>query len=471
MNRKAHTIRYLLFDFLSAGLAWVFFNLFRKSFIESAVYGTDVKLEFSLLLILSTALVGSFWLVLYYFSGYYYKIYRKSRLQEFSHTLVFSIIGVLILFFTLLLDDVISSYKDYYYSFTSLLALHFTLTYIPRNILTTRTINQIRGGRIGFNTLLIGSNGKALKILKSFSGHKKSAGYQFVGFINVYEKVNHELGLYCKNLGQFDDIEKIITENMIEEVIVAIESNEHKELEKIIAYLQRCDVAIKTIPDLFEILIGKTELSLIEGTPLLHISSELMPVWEKNFKLLFDKVVAILFLTVFSPLYLFTAVGVKLSSKGPIFYKQKRVGLHGKEFSIYKFRSMKNNAEKNGPELSSASDDRITKFGHFMRKSRLDEIPQFFNVLKGDMSVVGPRPERKYYIDQIMDLAPEFRMLLKTKPGITSLGQVKFGYAENVSEMIQRLKFDIIYIKNMSLYIDFKILIFTILTIIKRDGK
>ncbi|NJO88725.1 MAG: hypothetical protein HC831_06980 [Chloroflexia bacterium] len=267
-----------------------------------------------------------------------------------------------------MLDDIISSYKDYYYSFANLLLLHFTLTYVPRNILTTRTIRQIRNGKIGFNTILVGSNGKALKILRSFTGHKRSAGYKFIGFVSIYEKVSLELERFCTNMGSFKNIEKTIAENNIEEVIIAIESNEHKELEKIITQLQRCNVNIKTIPDLFEILIGRTELSLIEGIPLLHITTELMPVWEKNFKLLFDKTVAILFLTVFSPLYLFTAIGVKLSSKGPVFYKQKRVGLHGKEFSIYKFRSMINDAEKNGPELSSSTDPRITRFGNFMRK-------------------------------------------------------------------------------------------------------
>ncbi len=471
MNKPAHTRKYLLFDFLSACIAWIIFNFFRKVFIESSVYSTKIKLEYSSNLVISTILVGAFWVLLYYFSGYYYNIYRKSRLQEFSHTIVFSIIGVIFLFFTLLLDDIISSYKDYYYSFATLLSLQFALTYIPRNILTTRTIKQIRNGKIGFKTLLIGSNGKALKILRSFTGHKRSAGYKFTGFVSIYENISAELEKFCNNMGSFEHIEAIIEDNNIEEVIIAIESNEHKELEKIITQLQRCNVNIKTIPDLFEILIGRTELSLIEGTPLLHITSGLMPVWEKNFKLLFDKIVAILFLTVFSPLYLFTAIGVKLSSKGPIFYKQKRVGLHGKEFSIYKFRSMFKDAEKNGPELSSSTDPRITRFGNFMRKTRLDEIPQFFNVFRGDMSIVGPRPERKYYIDQIVEIAPEFRLLLKTKPGITSLGQVKFGYAENVEQMVQRLKFDIIYIKNMSLYLDFKILTFTMLTILKRDGK
>jgi len=235
--------------------------------------------------------------------------------------------------------------------------------------------------------------------------------------------------------------------------------------------LQQYPVTIKIIPDLFEILIGKTELSLIEGTPLLHVSSEFLPKWEQNFKFLFDKVFAILFILLMLPLYIFTAIGVKISSAGPIIYRQTRIGLYGKEFTIYKFRSMANNAEKNGPELSAVNDMRVTKFGQFMRRSRLDEIPQFFNVIKGDMAVVGPRPERKFFIDQIIEKAPEFKMLLKTKPGITSLGQVKFGYAENLEQMLQRLKFDIIYMKNMSLYLDFKILIYTILTIVRGDNR
>jgi len=471
MNKRVHTVKYIVFDFLGAAVAWILFNFFRKRFIESALYGTDVQLSISKMLIISTISVATFWILLYYLSGYYFKIYRKSRLQELSHTLVFTIIGVIILFFSLLLDDVISSYRDYYVSFVVLFGLHFVFTYIPRNVLTTRTINKIRIGEIGFNTLLIGSNGKALEILKSFSGKRKSAGYKVVGFVNIYDNFNSELETECKRLGNFENIEEIVATYAIEEVIVAIETSEHREFEKIITKLQRTSVAIKIIPDLFEILIGKTELSLIEGTPLLHVSTELMSVWEQNFKLIFDKVFAILFFTIFSPLYVFAAIGVKLSSKGPIIYKQRRVGLYEKEFVIYKFRSMVNDAEKNGPELSSTNDVRITKFGQFMRRTRLDEIPQFFNVLKGDMSIVGPRPERKFYIDQIAEIAPEFKLLLKTKPGITSLGQVKFGYAEDIGQMLQRLKYDIIYIKNMSLYLDFKILIFTILTIIKQDGK
>ncbi len=471
MNKQIHTLKYIVFDFLGASLAWIVLNFFRKKFVESSVKGFDVKLQIDGTFILITIIISSFWILLYFFSGYYHHIYRKSRLQEFSHTLIYSLLGVVFLFFAIMLDDVVADYTDYYYTFVVLLSLHFTLTYIPRNILTTSTIKRIRKGEIGFNTIVIGSNGKATEIIKAYAGKNRSAGYRILGFVSVYSQVSQELKSISKNLGHINDVEKIIHENKIEEVVIATESSEHSEIEKIISQLQQYPVTIKIIPDLFEILIGKTELSLIEGTPLLHVSSEFLPKWEQNFKFLFDKVFAILFILLMLPLYIFTAIGVKISSAGPIIYRQTRIGLYGKEFTIYKFRSMANNAEKNGPELSAVNDMRVTKFGQFMRRSRLDEIPQFFNVIKGDMAVVGPRPERKFFIDQIIEKAPEFKMLLKTKPGITSLGQVKFGYAENLEQMLQRLKFDIIYMKNMSLYLDFKILIYTILTIVRGDNR
>jgi lipopolysaccharide/colanic/teichoic acid biosynthesis glycosyltransferase len=169
--------------------------------------------------------------------------------------------------------------------------------------------------------------------------------------------------------------------------------------------------------------------------------------------------------------YAFTAVMVKLSSPGPVFYSQERIGRFGHPFRIYKFRSMYTDAEKQGPSLSSDHDPRITPWGRFMRKVRLDELPQFWNVIKGDMSIVGPRPERQFFIDQIVQIAPHYRHLHRVRPGLTSLGQVKYGYAETVPQMVERLKFDILYIENMSMAMDFRVLLYTLKIIIEGRGK
>lgn len=228
---------------------------------------------------------------------------------------------------------------------------------------------------------------------------------------------------------------------------------------------------IRVLPDMYDILSGTVDMNNIFGALLIEVNSEVMPVWQRTFKRVIDIVASIISLIVFTPMFIVLAVLVKSSSRGPIFFLQERVGKNGRLFKIVKYRTMVVNAEKAGPQLSSSNDPRITKIGRFMRKTRLDEFPQFYNVLIGDMSLVGPRPERQFYIDQIVKIEPQFLELTKVRPGITSWGQVKYGYAENVEQMLDRMKFDLLYLKNRTLSLDLKIMLYTILIIFKGSGK
>lgn len=471
MNKRLQTLKYIIADFIAGGISWGLFYVFRKILIESAFFGYQIEITYDKQFYLGLIFIPFFWIFLNYLSGYYKDIYRKSRLKELGQTITVSIIGVIIIFFVIILDDYVFSYKNYYRSILMLLGLQFTLTYIPRLILTTRIVHKIQNRIFGFNTLLIGSNRKALELFEEMEAEQKSAGNKFIGFVSVTEKSKYLLDKNLKFLGNVNDLPKIIDDNKIEEVIIAIETSEHDQINSIINKIDNKNLVVKVIPTLYDILTGSVRMSSLYSAPLIQISRDLMPEWQLNIKRLLDISLSIIAIIILTPVYLFLIFGVKLSSPGPILYTHERIGRYGKPFKIYKFRSMFINAESNGPALSSDNDSRITKFGKFMRKVRLDEVPQFFNVIKGDMSLVGPRPERQYFIDQIIKEAPHYSHLQKVRPGITSWGQVKFGYAENVEEMIERLKYDLIYIENMSLYIDFKIMIYTVKIILQRRGK
>jgi exopolysaccharide biosynthesis polyprenyl glycosylphosphotransferase len=464
MNYSKRTYILVLIDYVSSLIAWLLFFYFRKTQIEFSTFIQDKQFYLGILII------PFFWLLLYSLQGTYLQVKRLYRIRIIQLTLIGSILGSLLLFFGLLLDDVIPSHQSYYKSLIALFTIHFSITLIPRYFIITYQVKKIQTKKDGFNTLLIGGNEKALQIFSEIQQLPLGIGTNFIGYLRLKD-TDSALDIQLKCLGNITNLTEIISSYPVEDVIIAIESNEHEILSKLIAAIQGKGIKIKIIPDMYDFLSGSLKLNNLFGALLLEIPTDEMAPWQKSSKRLIDICISVCSIILLMPLYCVVAFLIKQNSKGSIFFLQERIGKNGVPFKIIKFRTMYTNAENNGPQLSSSNDTRITSIGKFLRKTRIDEFPQFLNVLKGDMSLVGPRPERQHYIDQIVQKEPHYLQLTSVRPGITSWGQVKFGYAENVNEMIRRMKYDLLYLKNRSLSLDFKIMFYTLITILKAKGK
>ena len=465
MKKSKQAGKYILSDFISASVAWLLFNILRYE-VFAIDEGADSLLDYLQYpgVLGGQVVIPLFWLVLYYFSGYYNKPFGKSRLTELFSTFITVLIGTVFVFFALLLDDIPRSIDIYYKLFFGMFGLQFFITYIPRLLITQSGMRKIKNREWAMKVLIIGAGGKAVRIAHDLY----RLGYDICGFVSEDERTPVKADRN-QVLGTVEDIPVLMEKENVDEIVLAVESKNNKALLGILYSLYWYKRPIKVLADRFNML-SKIQLRTIRGIPLVDVTDNNFSPAEQNIKLFLDKVCSVVALLLLSPLFAYIAWRVKKDSPVPVFFRQERIGYLGQPFWMYKFRTMYVNAEENGPSLSSEDDLRVTPFGRIMRKYRLDELPQFWNVLKGDMSLVGPRPERKYFIDEIVKTAPYYYLLHNVRPGITSLGMVKYGYAASVDKMVERMEYDILYYENMSLTLDLTILIYTVKTVITGKG-
>lgn len=463
--------KYVVCDYATSSLAFFIFNICRYYLLlgeGSLGYGDSLwDYVFSEKLVLEQVFIPLGMLGIYWLSGYYNLPFGKSRLQELITTLFSSLINSTLIYLVLLINDQTGKRTINYELLAVLVSSLFILPYIGRAILTSRATSRFRDHMWEFRTLIVGNTPEARQAARRLAEAKSRSMVNVVGYLAL---PGEEVLVAGEKVFPIEKADEICRRLEIDQLVIPAGSFNEERVLGLLYRLFHLDLPIKIAPDTLSYVTSAIRLQDIFGEPFIDLTTPAMSESAKNVKRMMDVVVSVMVLTLLSPVYLLLAILVKTDSEGPVFYSQERIGLKQKPFRIYKFRSMRVDAESGGPALSEENDPRITKVGRFFRKYRLDELPQFWNVLKGEMSIVGPRPERRFFIEQIMKKAPYYTLVYQVRPGITSWGMVKYGYASTVAEMVERTRYDLIYMSNMSIYVDIKILIYTVKTVITGRG-
>ncbi len=464
MNKKLEKILLLAVDFITINLAGLVYFYFR---VESGWFKLFSQPEMFLPLLV----IYFYWLIVFLFVGMYRTWFASSRFDELSTLFKASFVGIFILFFLIFYDDALhgETFGTRYLIFIYW-GLFLLFVSIGRIIVRSVQRNLLIKGIGRRNAVIVGFNSKAHKMHRSIEKHP-GLGLDVKAYVaQTEENVGKEFN-GVKVLDTYKNIIEVVRKVNAQEVILALEKNEDDITIFVIDKCDKQNLGLKIVPDLYEIVSGQARTSQIYGFPLIDIMPELMPEWEKKIKRILDIVISLTILIVTFPVTFFVAIAIKLDSEGPIFYKQERMGMKGKIFEVIKFRSMVKDAEKHtGPVWSTKNDPRVTRVGRLIRKVRIDEIPQMINVLKGEMSLVGPRPERPYFVEKLSQEIPLYSRRLKVRPGITGWAQVKHKYDESVEDVRTKLRYDLFYIENMSIRMDFKILLRTLLVVLFGKG-
>ncbi|MCX6142877.1 MAG: sugar transferase [Ignavibacteriales bacterium] len=469
MSKRIERILLFVLDFFTINLAYVVYYLLR---VRSGWITYPIEPEFFMPMLV----IYAYWVLLFAFFGLHRSWYAQSRLDELVTFFRTTAAGVLVLFFLIFIDDVSTSPQ----SGTRVLIVAYWLLlfgFVSMGRLIIRAVQKqlLQAGIGSRNTLIVGWSAKARELCDMVLKYP-ALGYKVVGFVEAGKAkgAKRQRRLEYRTIplvGSSDHLSSLIEKHSVREVLVGLDSYEHDKLIYIINECTGYEVGLKMMADLYDIVSGQARISSIYGAPLIEVMPEIMKPWEESLKRIADVVVSMLILVVGLPFWLTVAAIIRLSSPGPVLYKQERVGKNGKNFKMFKFRSMYTDAEKkSGPVWASKRDPRVTSVGKIIRSLHIDEVPQFINVLRGDMSLVGPRPERAFFVEKLAAELPLYKRRLKVRPGITGWAQVKHKYDESIEDVKVKLKYDLFYIENMSWRMDLKILFNTFYVMLMGKG-
>jgi exopolysaccharide biosynthesis polyprenyl glycosylphosphotransferase len=465
LPKKIEILLILLTDFIAISLTWCAYYYVR---VEAGFVFYAIKPAF----LLPGLVIYFYWFLIFLFVGMYRTWFAMSRFDELSTLFKASFVGIFILFFVIFIDDISSPDATTKSRYLIFIYWGLFLFFVGLGRLFIRSLQRylliVGYGRK--NALIVGFNQRANNLHDQIIRYR-ALGLDVAGYIATSKEDIGKEYRGIKVLDSIDSIDVINKQLGIKDVIIALDKHYEDVVMNVIYKCDSSSVGIKIVADLYEIISGQARTSLIYGFPLIDIMPELMPEWEKKIKRFMDIVISLLILIITLPITLLTSVAVIIDSSGPLFYRQSRAGMNNKEFSVIKFRSMIKDAEKHtGPVWSHKKDPRITRVGKIIRKLRIDEIPQMYNILKGEMSLVGPRPERPFFVEKLSEEIPLYKKRLKVRPGVTGWAQVKHKYDESIEDVKTKLRYDLFYIENMSLRMDLKIILRTIFVVVFGRG-
>ena len=421
--------------------------------------------------ILFVFFLQSGWSILFFFANLYDTRATLSRFDEIIR--LFPIIyGIIVVFITLHVFGVIKANLDYRFVLTY--GLTFSMILMINRFIIHTLQKYFLKKNIGLNNaLILGINRRGLAVYQNLQ-NQPYHGLKVKGFIKADDdpdSFNFDLPDVDK-LGSESDINNIIISNKIDDVIIALDQPNSERIMNSIIGINGAPVSIKILPDMYEVVTGLARTSQLVGVPLIDINFNLDTFYSRILKRMFDVILSIIGILICLPIWILISLLVKLDSKGPVLYYQSRSGKNGKLFNIIKFRSMISNAESDtGPIWAGSEDSRITKIGSFLRRFHIDETPQLINIMMGEMSIIGPRPERPYFIKKLKKTYPFYNRRLKIRPGVTGWSQINQPFDTDVKDVHQKLKYDFYYIENLSYRLDVHILFRTLWVVLRGHRK